>query len=1468
MTYNNILASVTVRINSKDEETGSGIIYKPAGSDFVYIFTAKHCIYGKDFDNRAKRKDVKIDKIKVANQTKEYILQKGDRIILDDIDDIVAIVINGKRFPGFDDIPQIKLAGLNIDRTNVWFKGYPSLTYTENLKSVQGFLHVSDMDGAKFQVETERAFLKYYNKSKAQGLCKGFSGSGICGQVGELPYLQGVISRFDKAIGFECIALSSFIEKKLPDLQLLDIGVENYLSDGHFSSGLERALKELKPRYQEMNFALPIEDYFQQLDAQENYREKVIANINKLLQPIKNFSININLPENDFLKFYADIKLDTKASGNKTFQETHQDLLAKAAVSCQSVNYVINDFENVEHWNLARDSFNQLLKLVSDFALALQIRIDIDARKKEKKHEVTSIRSYHKAISGFTRDLDALYKFLVSKIFIGKKYMLIKGEAGNGKSQLLGFMAKKRMNENALSILILGQSLNGEQNIWGQICQYFCNQQINELKFLDLLEKKGRMVGRPVIVFIDAINEGKGIRLWNREFNDFIAILDRYKFIKVVLSYRNSYERALFKNIEIDQSHVLEHMGFRGVEREAVKFFFEDAKMSVPIIPFYSMQFSNPLFLRLFTLLYKSRRGRLDVNSWVGTITVYNHFFEHINDLLGHEDQFKYESYKLDIVNLAIKKFVKKQWKKQSLYLRYRTAFKLVEKAVQYYTSKNGFFAALISHGLFYENRYFIGRDEDELGVDFAYQKLGEYIKIQFLIRSLSWDVASSAVKPDGKLFFLHKDFDLEEQYAGLIEATAIMVPFYFDKEIFELSPDLIEKESVIQAFISSLKDRSPASITEKTRNYLREILNNNPQMVSLFWTNVLEFSFQPANALNIDFIHTYLSGLTLAQRDASWTVFINNNYEERGSGVLIMIRWALDYKNKGIIDQYSIKAIAKTLFWFFGSTNRELRDYASKAAIFLFTENISLLKSVMIDFENVNDPYITQRIYAVAFGATVRNKNSQALAELATYIIRQVFIDQRVGPDILVRDYARLTFEYCRYLGIEFPFFEGVMRSNKSAILPDAPTDEQINKYSNELSTNKKGYTGIDYILNSMVTEHSSRGNMYGDFGRYTFGAAVSHWKDYPDNLLSNLAIKMIVEELGYNQVLSDIDSNPDYVGRNPPKVERIGKKYQWIVFYQILARLADNYDYYERYYSDEKAEFSGAWAPFVRDFEPTTALRESRTLPKSASWLNYSYELPKKAMASWLQDTEDFPDFRKLIEVKDERNVDWLVLQFSRTWRDGDRDLWYQLRSYLMPKKQKNKITNWLMQQNFRGRWMPESQTRTELYLREYFWSPATSDLTQPYYGGREWHELRGENGGIKIGEIAVTCLEYLWERDAIDQDNGSTNLLLPNKILFDLLKLKHGDIDGQFVNESGEVIAFDPSAIYNVSSRLLVRKNELLAALRKNNLEIFWTGLGEKLNMSRDDGKNDGQRRHLEISSVAFYNNKKLSVSFLTE
>ena len=134
----------------------------------------------------------------------------------------------------------------------------------------------------------------------------------------------------------------------------------------------------------------------------------------------------------------------------------------------------------------------------------------------------------------------------------------------------------------------------------------------------------------------------------------------------------------------------------------------------------------------------------------------------------------------------------------------------------------------------------------------------------------------------------------------------------------------------------------------------------------------------------------------------------------------------------------------------------------------------------------------------------------------------------------------------------------------------------------------------GKGAILRSMVTEYGRGTCMYGDFGRYTFQSKLCHFV-LPDklnvDLLSNLAVEWIFEKYGYNSKLhGEYDNLIQHYGeRNGYKIERIGKKYQWIALYEILGMIADNYKMKDGWGSDAKYIFyKGAWQNYLRNIDP----------------------------------------------------------------------------------------------------------------------------------------------------------------------------------------------------------------------------------------------------------------------------------------
>lgn len=123
--------------------------------------------------------------------------------------------------------------------------------------------------------------------------------------------------------------------------------------------------------------------------------------------------------------------------------------------------------------------------------------------------------------------------------------------------------------------------------------------------------------------------------------------------------------------------------------------------------------------------------------------------------------------------------------------------------------------------------------------------------------------------------------------------------------------------------------------------------------------------------------------------------------------------------------DPETIKLISIALAWFHTSTNRELRDRSTKALIFLLNRRIDILIDILRMFEEVDDPYILERLYAVAYGCVLQNAyTKEHFSSLVNYIYINVFDKDEVYPHVLLRDYARNTIEYYVYKGnvIDFP--------------------------------------------------------------------------------------------------------------------------------------------------------------------------------------------------------------------------------------------------------------------------------------------------------------------------------------------------------------------------------------------------------------------------------------------------------------
>ena len=124
-------------------------------------------------------------------------------------------------------------------------------------------------------------------------------------------------------------------------------------------------------------------------------------------------------------------------------------------------------------------------------------------------------------------------------------------------------------------------------------------------------------------------------------------------------------------------------------------------------------------------------------------------------------------------------------------------------------------------------------------------------------------------------------------------------------------------------------------------------------------------------------------------------------------------------------------------------------------------------------------------------------------------------------------------------------------------------------------------------------------------------------------------------------------------YSGRDAHKAERIGKKYQWIAYHEILAHLADNYQYRPDYDSGGQI-FEGAWQEFLRDIDPSCTLTATRggtgwSGHNPSWWARTPYEDWKEDAShqAWLDEKSDIPNVEELLRVTHPIDgTNWLVV------------------------------------------------------------------------------------------------------------------------------------------------------------------------------------------------------------------------------
>ena len=271
---------------------------------------------------------------------------------------------------------------------------------------------------------------------------------------------------------------------------------ENELSENWFKQNNQQAISNLGVRYTpEINVNLPITTQLEALARTPSFKENISNKFNELLK--------------EFQYQYQFINACPEL--NQYFETVYDILIKHLNLS------TINNLDTIIDVNML---IQEISKLKEKFI----------NNSSDKVLTNNNGRYYFVKLTDWLDKITQLLNSSEISLFNGK-VLVLTGEAGKGKSHLIGDFIQKRQESGKYVLLLLGQDFTEKSNVWNQIFKQMNLNNTTPDVFLSALNSIGEMQNERIILAIDALNEGEGKSLWKNQLNGFIELVSQYSNI-------------------------------------------------------------------------------------------------------------------------------------------------------------------------------------------------------------------------------------------------------------------------------------------------------------------------------------------------------------------------------------------------------------------------------------------------------------------------------------------------------------------------------------------------------------------------------------------------------------------------------------------------------------------------------------------------------------------------------------------------------------------------------------------------------------------------------------------------------------------------------------------------------------------------------------------------------------------------
>ncbi len=1013
---------------------------------------------------------------------------------------------------------------------------------------------------------------------------------------------------------------------------------------------------------------------------------------------------------------------------------------------------------------------------------------------------------------------------------LANQFVAVVADAGGGKTQFSAEITAPRGNRPA-GILLLGRALKSGGNLDTLVQTFiFYGQRVNNFEALiSAVDSAGDRENCRLPIVIDGLNEAQDPRDWKPLLASILPVLKKYPNVVLICTlrtgerlrhYRNSGYSAGAESRECfarqalpDNSKIIESEGFdEGLTLKAIRAYFKLYKIEAN--PFSAPQdfFSHPLNLKIFCEVTNPKAEK--------TVQV-NHFPSSVYSLF--RQQMLYMAATIaNMTNLA-RRYQESDIEK-ALYFLGKTLWEAGTRSVseELFRKSSGYTVKgweedvvnlLAQEGILF-------RDNGDSPYDYlltpVYDRLGGYLIADYLLKLKGNQEYSSWMQSENFIKVLFGDLkDQHELSEDILYALISLAPK--DKRKQQVWQALPDKYAPQALSLSHLIDRD--DFCDDTRESYKALVKEE-KLHNKTLEQLRSIRRVVGHPLNADFLSEVLFELSVVDRDLSWTEDNRMHHKD----IIDSLEYLVSEFKKGYMGSSEADRLRMvSISWLLTSTVIDLRDIATEV-LFLYglnqPENLFSITKKML---TVNDPYVSERLLAASYGVVtsmlLKGGKQQCIQDFAQFIYDQIFTGgaKAATTHLLGRDYASSILQVV------------------ATKLPGLAAEWKADCYIRPFTNMARVTWGV-----SKEKEDSSRieSPFRMDFENYTIGRLIPGRSNYdydnPEYKQVRSKILWRIKQLGWDAELfgnaeKRVESMGGYSRGDLPKIERYGKKYSWIAYYEMAGKLSDEgkLEYYgeerfatdiDPFFPDELVKASIDKKLFIGDTQMTTA-----------EWINGG----------------DETGIECLLLVDDINGVTgpWVLVDafISEESKKLDRNFYCAIDASFIPVEMETTLKEY-KSQGKKINWPNKDKTRG-LYSGEIYWKPSAvqdsintidvvvgqtqKHIEQPHF------ELNGvvlSEGGmkqvstpvIKSIEARPIILEYYWENTGGRRKSLNHILLAPWVVA--ALNLDFNPTKLNFVDQEGL-----PAAVF-----IDCKDNELsnyrqLTYMRKEHLDSLSENAG---------------------------------------